>query len=116
MDARELRLAQNETIFREINERVRDVARSHGADTHVYSFFCECANSDCTLQVELTTAEYEQVRTDGARFFITPGHEMPEVERIVEKRDGWWLIEKKGDAADYTRGLDPRERTKPQGA
>jgi hypothetical protein len=109
MDARELRLAQNETIFREINERVRDVARSHGTDSHVYSFFCECANTDCTLQVELTTADYERVRADGARFFISPGHELPEIERILEQHDGWSLIEKKGDAAVYARDVDPRE-------
>ena len=109
MDARELRLAQNETIFREINERVRDVARSHGTDSHGYSFFCECANTDCTLQVELTVAEYERVRADGARFFIFPGHELPEIEHIVERHDGWSLIEKKGDAAEYTRDVDPRE-------
>ena len=113
MDARERRLAQNASIFRYINAGVRVGARPHGPDTHVYSFFCECANSDCTLQVELTTADYERVRADGARFFIAPGHELPEVERIVEKREAWWMIEKKGDAADYTRGLDPRERTKP---
>ncbi len=113
MDARELRLAQNETIFREINERVRDIAEQHGSDPHVYSFFCECANSDCTLQISLTTADYERVRTDGAQFVIARGHELPEVERVVEDGDGWSVVAKKGDAAAYARGLDPRGRTKP---
>jgi hypothetical protein len=112
MDARELRLAQNETIFREINERVRDVAATHGADMHVYSFFCECANADCTLRIDLATPDYERVRANGARFVVAPGHELPEVERVVERRDGWSVIEKRGDAGDYTRGLDPRERTR----
>ena len=62
MDAREKRLAQNESLFREINERVRELAVTHGPDEHVYTFFCECSNTDCTLQVELTTAAYEAVR------------------------------------------------------
>ncbi len=111
MDSRELRLAQNETVFREINERVRDVALSHGPDAHVYTFFCECANADCTLQVELSTADYERVRGDGARFFVAPGHDLPEVEHIVERHDGWWVIEKKGSAAEYAREVDPREQS-----
>lgn len=110
MDAREQRLAQNETIFREINERVREVASTHGADAHPYSFFCECANSDCTLQVELSTAEYERVRAEGDRFFVAVGHELPEVEHVIERHGSWSVIEKKGEAAEYARGLDPRQR------
>jgi hypothetical protein len=113
MDARELRLAQNETIFREINERVLDVAEQHGADPHLYSFFCECANSDCTLQISLTTVDYERVRSDGASFVVAPGHELPEVEHVVESNDGWSVVAKEGDAATYARRLDPRGRDKP---
>lgn len=112
MDARELRLAQNETIFREINERVLEVAEQHGADTHVYSFFCECSNSDCTLQVALTTEDYERVRRDGAQFVVAKGHELPEIESIVEAHEAWSVVVKTGDAAGYARRLDPRERDK----
>ena len=112
MDARELRLAQNETIFREINERVREVAEQHGADAHVYSFFCECSNSDCTLQVSLTTEDYERVRADGAQFVVAKGHELPDIETIVESRDQWSVVVKHGDSATYARRLDPRQRDK----
>lgn len=114
MDGRELRLAQNETIFREINERVLDVAEQHGADTHVYSFFCECSNADCTLQVSLAIADYERVRKDGAQFVVARGHELPEIETIVERHESWSAVVKTGDAAEYARGLDPRERDKLQ--
>jgi len=109
MDARESRLAQNESLFREINERVRDLASTHGPDDHVYTFFCECSNTDCTLQVELTTAAYEAVRANPARFIVASGHELPEIEHIVERNEGWWVVQKEDDAAKLARELDPRD-------
>lgn len=108
MDAREQRLAQNEALFREINERVRELATSHGADEHVYTFFCECSNADCTLQVELSTSAYEEIRSNPARFVVAVGHELPEVEHVVERAEGWWVIEKEGEAARLARMRDPR--------
>jgi hypothetical protein len=108
MDARELRLAQNEALFREINERVRDLAADHGLDEHLYSFFCECSNTDCTLQVQLTTAAYEGVRADPTRFIVAVGHELPDIEHVVERHEGWWVVQKEAEAADLARELDPR--------
>jgi hypothetical protein len=108
MDAREKRLAQNEALFREINERVRELAATHGEDEHVYTFFCECSNTDCTLQVELTTAAYETVRADPTRFVVAVGHQLPEIEHVVERHETWWVVQKEDDAAELARELDPR--------
>ena len=110
MDAREKRLADNETLFREVNGRVRAVAQGHGSDQHRYAFFCECSNADCTLQIELTPGEYESARSDGARFVVARGHELPEIEHVVERHDAWSLIEKDGEAARIAEARDPRER------
>ncbi len=111
MDAREERLAKNEVVFREINERVSELAASHGSDAHVYTFFCECSNADCTLQIELTRGAYEQVRAHGARFIIATGHELPEIEHVVERNDGWWVVQKQEEAAELARELDPRSES-----
>lgn len=108
MDARETRLARNEALFREINERVRDVAKTHGSDSHVYTFFCECSNTDCTLQIELTAVAYEAIRSDPARFVVAVGHELPEIDHVVERNEGWWVVQKVDDAAKLARELDPR--------
>lgn len=108
MDARETRLAKNETLFREINERVNELAARHGSDGHVYTYFCECSNPDCTLQIELTNATYEGVRAHSARFFVAPGHELPEIESVVERADGWWVVEKQDEAAEIAEDTDPR--------
>ena len=110
MDAREKRLAQNEALFREINERVRDLAATHGPDDHVYTFFCECSNTDCTLQVELTRGAYESVRAHGNRFLVATGHELPDIEHVVERNEGWWVVQKEDEAGEFAEKLDPRNR------
>ena len=108
MDARETRLAQNEVVFREINERVSELAATHGSDEHLYTFFCECSNADCTLQVELTRNAYEEVRAHGARFLIAAGHELPEIERVIARNEGYWIVQKEDAAAELAREHDPR--------
>jgi hypothetical protein len=111
VDAREKRLADNETLFREVNERVRAVAQGHGSDQHRYAFFCECSNADCTLQLELTQTEYESARGHGSRFIVARGHELPEIEHVVERHAEWSLIEKDGEAARIAEARDPRDPT-----
>jgi hypothetical protein len=109
MDAREERLARNEALFREVNERVRTIAAQHGGgEPHVYKFFCECSNVDCTFQLDATLVEYESVRAESNRFLVAPDHWLPEIETIVEKTDRWWAVAKHGEAAELVEELDPR--------
>jgi hypothetical protein len=108
MDAREERLARNEALFRDVNERVRAVAAQHGGQPHLYQFFCECSNIDCTFQLEALLAEYEAVRAFPNRFLVVPDHWLPEVETVVERTDRWWTVEKHGEAAALAEDLDPR--------
>jgi hypothetical protein len=110
MDAREKRLAQNEALFREVNERVQAIAADHGDDDHVYEFYCECSNADCTLHVEATLATYEAVRAHPDRFLIFPAHALPDIENVLEETDTWWVIEKIGEAGQFVAKLDPRAR------
>jgi hypothetical protein len=112
MDPRERRLAENESLFREVNERVEAIASRHGDDDHVYEFYCECANTDCTMHVPATLAAYEAVRENGRRFLIVPEHALPEIETVVERHEEWWVIEKFGDGGAFAERLDPRSRTR----
>jgi len=108
VDARQERLARNEALFREVNERVRAIATVHGRDAHVYEFFCECSNADCTFQLQGTLAEYEAVRAHGDCFLIAPDHSLPEIELVVERTDAWWVVEKHGEPGELVEELDPR--------
>jgi hypothetical protein len=108
MDPRQERLARNEVLFRDVNERVRSIAAQHGGGPHLYEFFCECSNADCTFQLRATLADYEAVRAHGDRFLIAPNHFLPEIESVVERSDGWWVVEKHGEAGELVEELDPR--------
>lgn len=109
MDARDARLARNETLFREVNERIEQaVGRMGRQDEHVYEFFCECSNADCTLLLPLTIADYEAVRSDPRQFIVALGHELPEIETVVARTADYQLVAKQGEAAEFVAERDPR--------
>ena len=101
-----IRVAENEAYFRALNEQiVADV----GADAHErHGFLCECGAEDCIEAISLTRDEYERVRAKGDHFVIMPGHELPEVERVVEQNERFHVIEKLGAAAFVAEETDPR--------
>jgi hypothetical protein len=108
MDAREKRLAQNETVFRSVNERIEEIATSGPDDMHVYEFVCECSNADCNLLLPLTAVEYESVRRNPRLFIVAPGHELPEIETVVLRRGDYQIVTKRGEAGEFAEERDPR--------
>jgi hypothetical protein len=108
MDAREERLARNETVFRSVNENIEEAAASGGIDEHVFEFLCECSNADCNLLLPMTVSEYEQVRADPKQFVVAPGHELPEIETVVARKSSYQVVAKHGQAAEVATELDPR--------
>jgi hypothetical protein len=99
------RVARNEALFREFNERVEDMAEG---DALRIGFVCECGDLECLERVELTRAVYEEVRSDPRRFVVAPGHENPEIERIVAREEGYVVVEKITEAARVAIEHDPR--------
>jgi hypothetical protein len=102
----EVRAARNESLFREVNERI-DSAGS-GTRPMFTEFMCECADESCFEYVSLTSEEYSSVRKMGAVFFIVkPGHALPEVERVVGgEADRYEVVEKLGLAAVVAEKLE----------
>jgi hypothetical protein len=107
MDQAEVRKATNESLFREVNERIETTARHFGSGGS-FEAVCECADVACTDRIELTVAEYEEVRAHPARFVIVPGHEDPEVDRVTAERGAYTLVEKVGNARVVAEAQDPR--------
>lgn len=90
MPSREERLAANEARFREINESAQPRRESHGGGR----FVCECADRSCSTWVAMPQEEYTRVRSHPRRFIVAPGHETPDVEEVVERHEGWAVVEK----------------------
>jgi hypothetical protein len=111
MDAREKRLAQNETLFRSVNERIEEAAEGLGDHEHEFEFFCECSNTDCNLLLPMTVPQYEKVRADPTQFIVALGHELPEIEVVVARERNFQVVSKRGDAADFVSEHDPRDES-----
>ena len=108
MDRRLERLAENEALFRAVNELIESAATQTVVDDHVFNFLCECADGGCTMLLPLSVSEYEQVRVDPVQFLVAPGHELPELERVVARHGAYEVVRKVGDAAEYVVRRDPR--------
>jgi hypothetical protein len=104
MDTNE-RIARNETLFREVNERVRDVQTP--GDEWI-GFLCECGNADCTSTVDLSVQEYEAVRADATTFVLLPGHDIPQVEEVIETTERFVVVRKYPSEAAEAIETDPR--------
>lgn len=107
-DAREERLAQNEVLFRTVNEAIEQKAIELGG-LDGYEFICECSSSACFDRVVLTLIEYEHVRSGGTRFLVAPGHQNIEVEVVVETKPTCFIVEKDGAAGIIAELEDPRD-------
>ena len=101
-------MARNEALFREVNERIEDVQAGFSAGEGV-DFLCECGSDDCTQPISLTLAEYEQIRQNPKHFVVVPGHDVVDVERVVEQKDHYAVVEKlPGAPAKIALERDPR--------
>ena len=101
------RIGRNEATFRSINE---DIERGRDADDDhtMVGFVCECGSADCSRLIELTPAEYERVRNDSYRFAIVHGHEVAEVETVVERHDRYAVMRKLETSGAVAKETDPR--------
>jgi hypothetical protein len=104
------RMAENEATFRDANEQIQRRARELGFEDAV-PFLCECGKPECREVLRLRLDEYESVRSEPAHFFVVPGHELSEPEgSLVERRDGYVVIEKTGIAGEVAERRDPRQK------
>lgn len=107
MTTRDERLARNESLFREVNERIAEVNAAFDVDGRA-EYLCECGRRDCTASVAVTRTEYEAVRAVPTHFIVLPEHENADVEVVVYSRDGYNVVEKVGEAAAEAVEQDPR--------
>jgi hypothetical protein len=103
------RIARNESAFRKLNESLQDSVRRTRNDDDLAGFVCECGDGECEKIVRLRLSDYEQIRQDSLLFFVVPGHELPDAEDVVDRREGYLVVRKHEDVAPRTQRDDPRE-------
>jgi hypothetical protein len=105
MSAREERIAKNETLWREVNERIRDVTKYDGD----IEFLCECGDPTCAQPIAMAVRAYEEIRAEPTHFLVVPGHVVPDVETVVDTNERYTIVAKRaGEPAAIAIESDPR--------
>jgi hypothetical protein len=114
-NGRAARAARNQSLYREVNERVKALNEAFDSLLPLGDWVCECANAECFEAVQMTHEEYEAVRAGPTRFFVAPDdtHVFPEAEDVRERHQRYWVVEKIGVAAKAAERRDPRARHAP---
>ena len=115
MEERLERTARNESLFREVNDRIEELSENVEAqgiapEGGLIEFHCECGRHGCTERVRMTVVEYERVRADNDRFAVAVGHETPEMEAVVEANERFVVVDKLPEAEPLV-GADGQPRS-----
>ncbi|HEY0415240.1 MAG TPA: hypothetical protein VGC78_02535 [Gaiellaceae bacterium] len=104
--ATEERVARNDAIFREANERIAAAAGRLGLDAPL-PFLCECADPSCTEIIRVGGDVYREVRSSPRWFLASPGHEGAAggAATVVRRGDGYVIVEKTGRAGEVAEEL-----------
>jgi 5-bromo-4-chloroindolyl phosphate hydrolysis protein len=102
------RAAQNQSLFRDVNEQLQDLASTFQEVSGTTVFACECADLACVDQIQMTVDEYEAVRSDPNRFAVAPGHVYPDVENVLQETERFVVVAKIGKGAEIAAEADPR--------
>ena len=103
MSERDRRVAENQSIFRDVNE-----LRPVSGEEATVEFLCECGLTDCDERIALVPAEYESVRVDSRQFVIRHGHELLENEDVVSRDERFLVVRKFGEAGEVADERDSR--------
>jgi hypothetical protein len=108
-DLRAVRLASNEAAVRTSNDRlVRPDDPDWVIGSRALELECECANPDCREKLATTYRKYAEVRQDPLAFFVAPGHDLPDIEEVVEGNERLSVVRKLGIGRDVAERTDPR--------
>ena len=107
-EPREERIARNEVLFREINERLKEMQDTFVIVDDRGEFVCECGDPECTARVEMTLAEYERLRSDPTTFAVVDGHQAEDVEDVVETTPSFLIVRKRAGEASHQRSCGKR--------
>jgi hypothetical protein len=92
---RKQRIVQTEEFYRQINDLI---ARNGRRDGQVY--MCECANPYCNVTMDVTDEDITTLHSVPGYYLILPGHEIPEVEQVVQQTATYTIVTNDGTAGE----------------
>jgi len=100
---RELRAAQNQMLFRSVNDRILELGEKLGSDLQELDFACECADNTCIEKITLTAHAFGEIEENENQFIVLRGHVDPEVEDTIAEHDGFLIVSKRGAGAEFVK-------------
>ena len=101
------RIGRNDSIFRQANERINEVAEAQQVDGPT-PFICECADPGCQEIVFLTPGQYSEIRQEARLFLNVPGHEASSQgwAQVVGTHESYVVVKKIGPAGEVAEQLE----------
>jgi hypothetical protein len=103
IEEREVRAAQNQLVFRAVNDRIRELGEKILDSVAELDFACECENSECVEMISMPVADFAAIEEVENQFIVLRGHEVPEVEDTVAEHDGFLIVSKRGAGAEFVK-------------
>lgn len=97
MTERAERIVRNEILFREVNEQV-DALHAAISPTGTFPIVCECGSGTCSEAIMIEATDYQAVRAHPERFVVVSGHQIKDVEDVLEEHGTFAVVAKKPGA------------------
>ena len=92
--------AKNEAIFRQVNERLREINLNFAVILPLSEWVCECADLTCIERLPIDFDEYDAIRASAARYAVAPEHVNTRAEHVIERYPNYWVVEKFGEGVE----------------
>jgi diaminopimelate decarboxylase len=101
VDPRLERIAKNEEVFRAANREIERAEQEQGAAADgMLEVICECGRDSCSGVITLTVSEYDTIHSQEDRFVVLRGHQSENIERVVDDRGDYLVVDKVGEAEE----------------
>jgi hypothetical protein len=103
------RVGENEALYRLVNEQIEALSAGVTASGKEFGVICECAALDCKTQIMIKPTVYEQARANSDHFIVLRGHQIDEIETVIEDHGSFIVIAKTPqEAKRIAEEMDPR--------
>jgi hypothetical protein len=89
---REARAAENELVFRAVNEQILKMTDRFREQLSEIDVVCECSDPSCVGTIRIDASAFGAIDREAGRFIVLPGHEAEAVEQVVERKDKYLVV------------------------